>query len=177
MQPESREDFGRTPEFRSAKESAWFKDFEIIAKLRGVEILVSRGISGRFAAICGPYKREIWLHSFHKCYLYTTPMHSTLVDGVQRAILSLSPIPRRKANGSGSSRTADKRRWGVVQPVGHLTVNEDGEGSNPSAPANFLHLKYFALGVCQRGWFQSFCVGRPASSQPFQPPSIDSTLV
>jgi hypothetical protein len=28
-------------------------------------------------------------------------------------------------------------RWGVVQPVGHLTVNEDGEGSNPSAPANF----------------------------------------
>src|SRR5215467_7406775 len=29
-------------------------------------------------------------------------------------------------------------RWGVVQPVGHLTVNEDGEGSNPSAPANFL---------------------------------------
>jgi hypothetical protein len=27
-------------------------------------------------------------------------------------------------------------RWGVVQLVGHLTVNEDGEGSNPSAPAN-----------------------------------------
>jgi hypothetical protein len=27
--------------------------------------------------------------------------------------------------------------WGVVQLVGHLTVNEDGEGSNPSAPANF----------------------------------------
>ena len=26
-------------------------------------------------------------------------------------------------------------RWGVVQLVGHLTVNEDGEGSNPSAPA------------------------------------------
>ena len=31
---------------------------------------------------------------------------------------------------------AVRRRWGVVQPVGHLTVNEDGEGSNPSAPAN-----------------------------------------
>jgi hypothetical protein len=30
------------------------------------------------------------------------------------------------------------RRWGVVQLVGHLTVNEDGEGSNPSAPANSL---------------------------------------
>ena len=30
--------------------------------------------------------------------------------------------------------------WGVVQPVGHLTVNEDGGGSNPPAPANFLQL-------------------------------------
>jgi hypothetical protein len=28
--------------------------------------------------------------------------------------------------------------WGVVQSVGHLTVNEDGGGSNPPAPANFL---------------------------------------
>ena len=27
------------------------------------------------------------------------------------------------------------RRWGVVQLVGHHTVNVDGEGSNPSAPA------------------------------------------
>jgi hypothetical protein len=26
----------------------------------------------------------------------------------------------------------------VVQSVGHLTVNEDGEGSNPSAPAKIL---------------------------------------
>jgi hypothetical protein len=32
---------------------------------------------------------------------------------------------------------AGERRWGVVQPVGHHTVNVDGEGSNPSAPANF----------------------------------------
>ena len=31
-----------------------------------------------------------------------------------------------------------ERRWGVVQPVGHHTVNVDGEGSNPSAPANFF---------------------------------------
>jgi hypothetical protein len=30
---------------------------------------------------------------------------------------------------------ADALNWGVVQLVGHLTVNEDGEGSNPSAPA------------------------------------------
>jgi hypothetical protein len=28
--------------------------------------------------------------------------------------------------------------WGVVQLVGHLTVNEDGEGSNPSAPAKIF---------------------------------------
>jgi hypothetical protein len=28
--------------------------------------------------------------------------------------------------------------WGVVQSVGHLTVNEDGGGSNPPAPANSL---------------------------------------
>jgi hypothetical protein len=28
--------------------------------------------------------------------------------------------------------------WGVVQLVGHLTVNEDGVGSSPTAPANFL---------------------------------------
>ncbi len=36
-----------------------------------------------------------------------------------------------------ASRGSAARRWGVVQLVGHLTVNEDGEGSNPSAPAKF----------------------------------------
>src|SRR5579859_527563 len=30
--------------------------------------------------------------------------------------------------------------WGVVQSVGHLTVNEDGGGSNPPAPANLLKI-------------------------------------
>ena len=55
-------------------------------------------------------------------------------------------------------------RWGVVQLVGHLTVNEDGEGSNPSAPANFSAL-------------QSFSTGNPASVQPRHPPSMDSTFV
>jgi hypothetical protein len=39
-------------------------------------------------------------------------------------------------------------RWGVVQLVGHLTVNEDGEGSNPSAPANFFFQKYGINGGC-----------------------------
>src|SRR5208283_115960 len=97
MQPESQMDFRRNPEFTTAKKSARFKDFEIKAKLRGVEKLVPREISERFAGNCGPDNREIWLHTFHKCNLYTTPMHSTLVDGSQRAILSLSPLPRRKA--------------------------------------------------------------------------------
>src|SRR5690242_4247331 len=32
-------------------------------------------------------------------------------------------------------------RWGVVQSVGHLTVNEDGGGSNPPAPASFSREK------------------------------------
>ena len=35
------------------------------------------------------------------------------------------------------------RCWGVVQPVGHLTVNEDGEGSNPSAPAKLIDFTAF----------------------------------
>jgi hypothetical protein len=32
-----------------------------------------------------------------------------------------------------------KNGWGVVQLVGHLTVNEDGVGSSPTAPAKFPH--------------------------------------
>src|SRR6267378_2073034 len=36
-----------------------------------------------------------------------------------------------------SGRGRPQIRWGVVQPVGHHTVNVDGEGSNPSAPAKF----------------------------------------
>src|SRR5208337_254825 len=49
----------------------------------------------------------------------------------------LSPLLRRSAAAPALPGAAIERRWGVVQPVGHLTVNEDGEGSNPSAPANF----------------------------------------
>ena len=49
----------------------------------------------------------------------------------------LSPLLRRSAAAPALPGTATERRWGVVQPVGHLTVNEDGEGSNPSAPARF----------------------------------------
>src|SRR6266481_1987985 len=54
-----------------------------------------------------------------------------------------------------------KTRWGVVQLVGHLTVNEDGEGSNPSAPANFSHRNilpwslYASLANCSRRFVDS----------------------
>ena len=57
----------------------------------------------------------------------------------RRAILDKSfaaflrrSLPYRRIRPPGG-----RARWGVVQLVGHLTVNEDGEGSNPSAPANF----------------------------------------
>ena len=46
-----------------------------------------------------------------------------------------------KIGASPDKSGAKKARWGVVQLVGHLTVNEDGEGSNPSAPANLFSIK------------------------------------
>ena len=50
---------------------------------------------------------------------------------ILRARFSAKTTPSRAAN-----LLPAIARWGVVQLVGHLTVNEDGEGSNPSAPAN-----------------------------------------
>ena len=50
-------------------------------------------------------------------------------------------LPARPVAIRGFPQVQDKKTrhcWGVVQPVGHLTVNEDGEGSNPSAPASFF---------------------------------------
>ena len=59
----------------------------------------------------------------------------------RRAILDKSfaaflrrSLPYRRIRPPGG-----RARWGVVQLVGHLTVNEDGEGSNPSAPAKFFN--------------------------------------
>src|SRR6266446_6615702 len=46
-------------------------------------------------------------------------------------------FPRRQLQFAAANPLPAIARWGVVQLVGHLTVNEDGEGSNPSAPANF----------------------------------------
>src|SRR5579884_4346976 len=49
-------------------------------------------------------------------------------------------------------RTCTLNCWGVVQPVGHRTVNADGEGSNPSAPAKiFRRLRGSELGGGQTG--------------------------
>src|SRR5437868_32586 len=47
-------------------------------------------------------------------------------------------FPRRLLRLAQLASRPATARWGVVQLVGHLTVNEDGEGSNPSAPANFI---------------------------------------
>jgi hypothetical protein len=63
----------------------------------------------------------------------------------------------------------NEHRWGVVQSVGHLTVNEDGGGSNPPAPAIFIRKQ-----SSKRDY--PLAVGNPAETQPFQPPSMDSTL-
>ena|ERR1700686_1452483 len=67
------------------------------------------------------------------------PVYSALADGQRHAMIFMFFIAlQARPAGSGSPRSSHaKPRWGVVQLVGHLTVNEDGEGSNPSAPANF----------------------------------------
>src|ERR1700736_4088071 len=50
-------------------------------------------------------------------------------------------------------------RWGVVQPVGHHTVNVDGEGSNPSAPAKFSAEEYSHSSPLERHWSANSGVG------------------
>src|SRR5438270_4660720 len=55
---------------------------------------------------------------------------------LRRAILEKPPL--RPCGGAYlvcAGRGRPQSHWGVVQPVGHHTVNVDGEGSNPSAPA------------------------------------------
>ena len=70
---------------------------------------------------------QLWL-IFAACYSFLYP----LLSAARWSLLTV----RRFGEFS-------KARWGVVQPVGHLTVNEDGEGSNPSAPANSLFTPLF----------------------------------
>src|SRR5580700_5161454 len=70
-------------------------------------------------------------------------------------------------------RTYPQLSWGVVQSVGHLTVNEDGGGSSPPAPANSVRcwcggIFLSSEGDCQRTMGRSvFWVGcTPNSPQP-----------
>src|SRR5271167_4310892 len=71
------------------------------------------------------------------------PIKSSAILSPPQVVLSLmdsAPLAsavRVTLHTRDQSRAARYPRWGVVQLVGHLTVNEDGEGSNPSAPANF----------------------------------------
>jgi hypothetical protein len=73
-------------------------------------------------------KTSTLAHAFPHCYSFK----------VFRRIVA-EPILLR------SLRSSLTHRWGVVQLVGHLTVNEDGEGSNPSAPAKFPLLEMMVL--------------------------------
>ncbi len=68
-------------------------------------------------------------------------------------LLYLPPFLRRSAAAPALPGAATERLWGVVQLVGHLTVNEDGEGSNPSAPANSLEAERHADPVRFGGQF------------------------
>ena len=74
---------------------------------------------------------------FHKHFLSPPALHSTLADGPHRAILGMfaNTLQAGLLASALPEAVPANPRWGVVQPVGHLTVNEDGEGSNPSAPA------------------------------------------
>src|SRR5215467_7674450 len=72
----------------------------------------------------------------------------TFGDHPSRAILEryfARVFSRNAVRAVLASRSARTARWGVVQPVGHLTVNEDGEGSNPSAPAKLTVFLFFCL--------------------------------
>jgi hypothetical protein len=62
-------------------------------------------------------------------------------------------FPRRMLQLARQASLPAVARWGVVQLVGHLTVNEDGEGSNPSAPANSFPCKNNGIGAVRVNLF------------------------
>ena len=76
--------------------------------------------------------------SFVSCVLYAlvTAIALLLISFCVLFCLCLLSRPPRRSLLFRCFPKQSQSRWGVVQPVGHLTVNEDGEGSNPSAPAN-----------------------------------------
>src|SRR5690348_6362641 len=69
-------------------------------------------------------------------YDYPQPIPLFLIARSMLCFLCSSSLCRLGLQAPALPGAAMQTRWGVVQLVGHLTVNEDGEGSNPSAPAN-----------------------------------------
>jgi hypothetical protein len=100
---------------------------------RAISVLVPFTAGGAYRRQKGTvFFLEGHCRAMGSCYLRKTRRRAALGE----AYLFLRD--RIAVSARGGCRAGDERRWGVVQPVGHLTVNEDGEGSNPSAPANFL---------------------------------------
>ena len=71
-------------------------------------------------------------------YVCPQPIPLLLMAPAMLCFLCSSSLCRPACRLRLSPEQPCKTRWGVVQLVGHLTVNEDGEGSNPSAPANLI---------------------------------------
>jgi hypothetical protein len=66
-------------------------------------------------------------------------LHSAGVVLAAALLFSAKSIPSKNAwEKNFHSRLQSRNGWGVVQLVGHLTVNEDGVGSSPTAPAKFF---------------------------------------
>ena len=72
------------------------------------------------------------------CYVCCSLIQFLLITGSMLFFEGVAASAAAKFTYSGPPGPDATLRWGVVQLVGHLTVNEDGEGSNPSAPAKFF---------------------------------------
>src|SRR5438128_2623492 len=94
--------------------------------------------------LCAISQNRLYADAKRNLYKFSPPCVSTysaacyLRSTLRRSLCGEVYLSGRCFDG----RDAADPRWGVVQPVGHLTVNEDGEGSNPSAPANFLNCEF-----------------------------------
>ncbi len=128
--------------------------------------------SPRFFCFCGPRSSRLPSRFSHFGTGSCHPFRPCLLSGLQSSALPINLFGRdrsrsiladlfpaspalRKVLGPKSPGRASRNSslaWGVVQLVGHLTVNEDGGGSSPPAPANsenFLRLavQFFSFQV------------------------------
>jgi hypothetical protein len=86
----------------------------------------------RFALGLAPFAVPVQIN-----FIYVSLQNIDYCSYLFRLVFFLSLLPFHRGGYPASVlRRSLSRCWGVVQLVGHLTVNEDGEGSNPSAPAN-----------------------------------------